>query len=568
MSYFLRIKKYKKGKYLSIVDSKHVPGFKQNQSKVVKTLGYENKLITDEIQDPITYYRNYCKELNNKRKSEKNKNREKISNEIEIKNLGYFLPKLVFDKLNIKPEFKAFESINSTYECDIYHIFSDLIFARIVQPESKCKTYEDIISSLYGTKIDYSKDDMYNALTFLGENYEMIIPFLTYHVNNLVKYKTNYTLFDCTNFYFEIDKTDDLRKKGPSKEHRNDPIIGMGLLLDANALPITMKIFPGNESEINKLPETILKMKKENHIKGRTIQIADKELNCGKNIAKALLNKDGYLFSKSVLKSKNVEKKRYELDNERINVNDENGNIAFSYKDFVGEFEYEYTDDKGQNQKITVKEKRIVTFNPKLQKKKLYELNKIESNVIELIESKAKKERFGPYGEYINLKAFDKDGELIEAKIKGLLNREKIENEKKFAGFNVLVTSETKIDSIEIYKLYHHLWRIEHTFRIMKSDLLARPVFLRKEATIKGHFLIVYCAVLLIRILENKYLKGDLNSNDIFNFIRNFNIFEMPNGDYTNFLIPKYSITAILDKIPEIEYKYLKKSEIDRLLNI
>ena len=95
------------------------PGFKQNQSKVVKTLGYENKFITDEIQDPITYYRNYCKELNNKRKSEKNKNREKKSNEIEIKNLGYFLPKLVFDKLNIKPEFKAFESINSTFEYDI-----------------------------------------------------------------------------------------------------------------------------------------------------------------------------------------------------------------------------------------------------------------------------------------------------------------------------------------------------------------------------------------------------------------------------------------------------------------
>ena len=164
------------------------------------------------------------------------------------------------------------------------------------------KTYEDIISSLYGTKIDYSKDDMYNALTFLGENYEMITPFLTYHVNNLVKYKTDYTLFDCTNFYFEIDKTDDLGKKGPSKEHRNDPIIGMGLLLDANALPITMKIFPDNESEINKFPETILKMKKENHIKGITIQIANKGLNCGKNIAKALLNKDGYLFSKSVLK--------------------------------------------------------------------------------------------------------------------------------------------------------------------------------------------------------------------------------------------------------------------------
>ncbi len=99
-----------------------------------------------------------------------------------------------------------------------------------------------------------------------------------------------------------------------------------------------------------------------------------------------------------------------------------------------------------------------------MQQKKLYELNKIVSNVKELIASRAKKERFGPYGEYIDIKAFSKEGELIEAKIKGLLNTEKIENERKYASFNVLVTSEIKIDSIEIYKLYHQLWRIEHTF--------------------------------------------------------------------------------------------------------
>lgn len=136
----------------------------------------------------------------------------------------------------------------------------------------------------------------------------MIISFLTYHVEQLVKYKTNYTLFDCTNFYFEIDRIDELRRKGPSKENRNDLIIGMALLLDANGLPITMKIYPWNESEINKLPDTITKMKKENQIKGRTIQIADKGLNFGKNIQKALANKDRYLFFKSILKSKDIEK--------------------------------------------------------------------------------------------------------------------------------------------------------------------------------------------------------------------------------------------------------------------
>ena len=308
MSYFLRIRRYKKGNYLSIVDLKHVPGLKENKSKVIKTLGYENDLKTGEIKDPISYYKNYCKDLNNKRNLEKTKNREKISDEPDIKNLGYFLPKLVFDSINIMAEFKAFESINSKYQCDIYHIFSDLIFARIVQPESKFKTYHEIINSLYGTKIDYSLDDVYNALTFLGENYEMIISFLTYHVKQLVKYKTNYTLFDCTNFYFEIDRIDNLRRKGPSKENRNDPIIGMALLLDATALPITMKIYPWNESEINKLPDTITQMKKENQIKGRTIQIVDKGLNCGKNIQKALANKDRYLFSKSILKSKDIEK--------------------------------------------------------------------------------------------------------------------------------------------------------------------------------------------------------------------------------------------------------------------
>ena len=309
-------------------------------------------------------------------------------------------------------------------------------------------------------------------------------------------------------------------------------------------------------------------MKKINNIKGRTIQVADKGLNCGRNIFKALSHKDGYLFSKSVLKSSNIEKTWYKIDKNWKNVYDENKELKYSYSDWVGDFTYEYKDDDGINQKITVKEKRIITYNPKLARKKLLELEKITTSVKDLIACKAKKERFGPYSEYIDLKTFDKNGELIEGKIFGLLNTKKIEEEKKLAGFNVLVTSEIGIDTEEIYNLYHQLRKIEHTFRIMKSDLSARPVYLQKQSTITGHFMIVYTAVLLIRILETHYLKGKVNSNDLFNFIRDFNIYEMPNGDFANFLSKINLIEAIAEKIPEINFKYLKKNEIIKLLNI
>lgn len=568
MSYFLRIRKNKKGNYLSIVDSKHVTGMKGNQSRVIKTLGYEETLITDEIKNPIEYYRNYCKELNRQRNLEKNKERETIGEDPLVKNIGYFLIKKVLDKLNIRPEFNAFTKLYSNYKCDIYQIYSDLIFSRVVKPESKNKTYEKIIDTLFGLEKNYSLDDIYNALTFIGENYETILSFLTYHTNNLIKLDTSTTLFDCTNFYFEIDKQDDFRKKGPSKENRNEPLVGMALLLDKHAIPINMKIYPGNQSEINKLPETLDEMKKINNIKGRTIQVADKGLNCGRNIFKALSHKDGYLFSKSVLKSSNIEKTWYKIDKNWKNVYDENKELKYSYSDWVGDFTYEYKDDDGINQKITVKEKRIITYNPKLARKKLLELEKITTSVKDLIACKAKKERFGPYSEYIDLKTFDKNGELIEGKIFGLLNTKKIEEEKKLAGFNVLVTSEIGIDTEEIYNLYHQLRKIEHTFRIMKSDLSARPVYLQKQSTITGHFMIVYTAVLLIRILETYYLKGKVNSNDLFNFIRDFNIYEMPNGDFANFLSKINLIEAIAEKIPEINFKYLKKNEIIKLLNI
>ena len=125
--------------------------------------------------------------------------------------------------------------------------------------------------------------------------YEKVIEIYNHQVNLKYKFDTSHTYFDCTNFYFEIDREDDFRRKGPSKENRHEPLVGLGLLLDANQIPIGMKLYPGNESEKPVMRDVIDNLKTRNNISGRTIQVADKGLNCGNNIMHALKEGDGYI---------------------------------------------------------------------------------------------------------------------------------------------------------------------------------------------------------------------------------------------------------------------------------
>ena len=147
-----------------------------------------------------------------------------------------------------------------------------------------------------------------DGVEFIGNEYEKIIEIFSHQVNQKYLLDTTTTYYDGTNFFFEIDAEDELRKKGPSKENRKDPIVGMGLLLDACQIPIGMKLYPGNQSEMPVIREVIQDLKSRNNIKGRTIQVADKGLNSAKNILEARKNGDGYIFSKSIKKLPATEK--------------------------------------------------------------------------------------------------------------------------------------------------------------------------------------------------------------------------------------------------------------------
>lgn len=194
---------------------------------------------------------------------------------------------------------------------------------------------------------------------------------------------------------------------------------------------------------------------------------------------------------------------------------DKKGKVLYLYKSCVEEFPYTV---EHEGKKVTVKltEKRLLTYNPTLAAKKKYEINRMVEKAKSLTLSQAKKNDFGESGKYVNFT--DDKGEKATVSI----NPEAIDKDLTFAGYNLLVTSETKMSDQDIYNTYHNLWRIEESFRIMKSDLDARPVFLQKEDTIKGHFLICYITVLLERILQFKVLDNKYSTSEVFDFIKSF----------------------------------------------
>ncbi len=164
---------------------------------------------------------------------------------------------------------------------------------------SKRRTFIEVLPQILEAH-NFSYDQLLDGLDYLGNDYNKFVELFAVQTAQTFGVDAAITYFDCTNFYFEIDREDDFRRKGPSKENRKDPIVGLGLLLDNNQIPICMKLFPGNESEKPILRDVISDMKSQNNVTGRTIHVADKGLNCAQNIYHSKVNHDGYLFSKSV----------------------------------------------------------------------------------------------------------------------------------------------------------------------------------------------------------------------------------------------------------------------------
>lgn len=567
MAYFLKKTKNKKGTYLQIYESYYDPERKSGAHRSYKPIGYVHELQANGIEDPISVFGEEVQKLNQEYKKKKQAEKERqISEESPEKLLGYFPLKNLNDSLGCKKYFDLMQTATN-FRFNIFDMVAVLIYARVVCPCSKLKTYLEVLPKLF-EKHDFSLDQIYSGLGYIGSEYEKIIEIFNHQVALKYPFDTSHSYFDCTNFYFEIDKEDDFRLKGPSKENKKEPLVGMGLLLDARQIPIGMKLYPGNESEKPVMRDIIDALKQRSHISGRTIQVADKGLNCFNNILHALKVGDGYIFSKSVKTLPETEKTWVLLENDYTDVKNEKGEVLYRIKDCVDDFSYTYMDDNGHKKTLKLTEKRIVTFNPKLAEKQKYEINRQVEKAQKLRACEAKRAEYGDSSKYVTFVPADKKGEKTTGKIKVEMNEKAIENAKKLAGYNMIITSETRMKASEIYAAYHNLWRIEESFRIMKSQLDARPVYMQKQETITGHFLICYLSVLLTRLLQIHILKDEYGTEEIFDFIRDFRVVRIADRKYVNLTRSSSFIKSFssLTGLPLTSY-FLGNEDINKVLS-
>lgn len=522
MSYFLRKFKKNDDYYLQICETTYNKETKRSSNKNYQILGYLSDL-KKRYEDPIEHFKNVVSGLNKKLVDERS---EKVSSTGYVtKNIGYFLIKAMLNTLNVKKELDLM-GLGFKYEKDISAFVEAMIYCQIVKPSSKLKNAQEIIPFLYGIE-QFSEDQIYRMINFIGTNYKKYIQLFNHHIEEAFPRDYDHMFFDCTNFYFEIDLPHEDKQKGPSKENRKEPIIGQALLLDGNQIPLNMEMFPGNESEKKYIRKLIEEMKAKANVQGRTIQVADKGLNCARNIYAATKEaNDGYVFSKSIHgKQLSAQEKKWLLldDNEGnkwTEVTDSDGKLRYKFKSCVDVFNYEFITDEGEKISFRQKEKRVVSYNPELAAKQIKEINRQVEKTKKLNSIKGlKREEYGDAVKYVNF-----ESDVKGAAFKPVLNEERIEEDKTFAGYNLIVSSETDLDARKIYEIYHGLWRIEESFRITKSYLEARPVYLQTRESIYGHFLICYLALTTLRLLEFVTFKNEVCSSEIISFIRSFNI--------------------------------------------
>ena len=543
MAYYLRKEKKKKGTYLQMYESHWDKEKKQPRSKSVMAFGYVHELISDEIPDPIAYYTDFVAKKNKERAAAfaEDTRPRAFASPVEY-NLGHFLLHTLLEELNVK-EVIDILAAQMRFQFHIYDMVAQLIFSRIIYPCSKSKTVSSVFPHLYNSS-PISEDQVYDGLSFIGGSYKKYIELFNHCYEQHYQRDFSNVFFDCTNYYFEIDLPYEDKQKGPSKENRHDPIIGQALLLDADLVPVAMQMYPGNESEKPYIRKVIEEMKSRYNVSGKTVQVADKGLNCARNIYAAVKEaNDGYIFSKSI-HGRNLsekEKKWLLLENEQNiwkDYRDKAGNLLYRLKSCVDSFSYQFKEidpETGRDvvKTFSVKEKRIVSYNPALAKKQKAEIQKMADKAANYAAYKAMtREDLGDSAKYVKITNKDKNGKKITPVIG--IDKEKVNEDLKYAGYNLMVTSELDMEPLQIYQTYHSLWKIEESFRITKSYLDARPVYVHKKETIYGHFLICYLSLFLLRVLEIKVFKNQINSYDLIDFIRDFRVVNKGDGSYIN----------------------------------
>lgn len=514
MSIIVRKQKLKRGTHLSFVESKYDKKIKNTRQRTLKNIGYLEDLL-DKYPDPYEHFQQEARRMNeeNERKR-KEENQERIPRDGCEKNIGSFLIQSIYKKFNMKGECDFLtQRLKVKYELE--QIYGFLLKSQIVMPGSKKKEFEN--RNVFIDEYTFSDDQMYDAINLIGKNTDYILQHIQYELRKFYNPDLSHTLFDGTNVYFEVDKTNELVKRGPEKNNRHDPIVGFGLLTDARCIPLSYTLFPGNQNEQSELHKNVQLLKSKNDITGRTIIVADKGLNSGDNMYIATKNGDGYVFSQKVRNS-SKENIAWALDENGYRViKNEEGTVTFKIKSEVSTYPVTITSPLN-NQKATInlKQKRVMfyslDYDLRSKEKRRHRIEKAKQLITE--PSAYRKNNIGDAASYIKEIHFTKDGEIASNSILEI-DEEAIKKEEALDGYYMIVTSETKLEDEKIIEIYRSLWEIEQSFSIFKGILKVRPVFAKTIDGIKAHFIICFHALLILRLLQKVYLIKKLSDEQI-----------------------------------------------------
>ena len=561
----LQVGKSNGRRYLSIVQGYRDPVTKKVRHKTVKSLGYLDEL-RKHYEDPIAHFRGVVGEMNKKAALEKQPVAISLDPEETLKqsqanrkNIGYAALSKLYHELGLGTFFynnsRSFKS-----EFNTNNIMKLLIFSRIIAPASKKKTYEE--KDRYFENTEFSLDDVYRCLSQVVTFKEGLQRHLYRRMKNKFGRSTELVFYDVTNYYFEADRQDEMKKKGVSKEHRPDPIVQMGLLMDTKGIPILYDLFPGNTNDCETLMPILAKAKKDYAV-GRTIVVADKGVNTADNIAFSLAKGDGYVYSQTV-RGANKELKSYVLDGSGYRqIGDD-----YKIKSRLYPREIAVSNAKGGRSKVRIEEKQVVFYSADYDRKAKADREPALLKARDLVNNPSRYSKAISYGaaKYVKNLVFDPHtGEVMTAKQRPVFDEEILREEEMFDGYYAIATSEWKKKDEEIVEIYRGLWRIEEAFKVMKSDLEARPVYLSRHDHIQAHFLICFVALVIARLLalclENKYsiqrIVESLNKASGSRLEENWYVF-----DHTDEITK--TITELLSV--DLSRKYLSLGEIKKIL--
>lgn len=587
---FLKKANYKNGRtYLSIVEG-YRDGGKVKQ-RTVKKIGYLDELIND-FEDPVKHFTEVVAQMNRESEEDSSLNitvdfSRVLDYQNNSYNVGYLPLKYIYNEcgldqfcINLQKSMDIHYSLNKNLELQV--------LSRILLPASKKSMFESRNFFFAPFNNGITKDSVYDCLDVFDKYKDKIQKLLWDRTRDIYNRDCSRSYYDCTNYYFEIEYNDEdtfdengnisqcgLRKRGPEKNKRPDPIVEMGLLMDSTGIPMAFDIFPGNESEKLSLRPVIKKTKANFGIE-RTVVVADRGLNTSDNIFYLAgfnndedSKKDGYVYGQSV-RGADKEFKKWVLDESgyKIDTVNENGeDIRFVHKSRVFAKTLKIKKDGKRSIKVNVCQKQMVYFSFKYLMKQRNDRNKMIIKAKEMIGNPAGYTKATTYGAaaYVSNLEFDQKTGEIRTDRELVLNEEKIREEEKYDGYYSIVTSETELSDHEIRKIYRGLAKIEDTFKISKSNLNARPAFVWTPAHIRGHFLTCFIALVIMRLLEKK-LEYKYSVDKIIESMKRYCCINIDRNIY-QFIYRDEIIDDISNHFNvNLEKKYRKKGEIKKIL--